>query len=287
MKVKNRLSPYPILFDYRDDYLQSSFQADISAAERFNDIIVNVAFHLKDKVIEELIRTNQARFLLHIECPAMSLRKSYETEEDQFQISLPMDDVCEKLEICTFIVASKDIKGYSNPQFHSDYQGLTFDLSKGQLVAIGTSKQYDIEKNADPMASLPSIIKIMRNNSKVKGTITVNTDSSDYIYIGLSQEAFDLYARLGKHVYAKTVLSLVLLPAMITVLDRIREEADSFQDARWFTVLEELLERNGYTVDQLSLNDSDDSVLSIAQAIFSNPVQNSLRELDAAAEGEF
>lgn len=287
MKVKNRLSPYPILFDYRDDYLQSSFRADISATERFNDIVVHVEFHLKDNVIEELIQTNRARFLLHIECPAMSLRQSYEVEDNQFQISLPMDDVCERLEICTFIVANEDIKGYSNPQFHSDYRGLTFDLSKGQLVAIGTSKQYDIEKNSDPMASLPSIVKIVKSNSKVKGTITVNTDNNDYIYVGLSQDAFDLYARLGKHVYAKTVMSLVLLPAMITVLDRIREETDSFQDARWFTVIEELLERNGYTVDQLSLDDGDDSVLSIAQAIFSNPVQRSLRELDAAAEGEF
>lgn len=287
MKVKNRLSPYPILFDYRDDYLQSSFQADISATEHFNDILISVVFHLKDKVIADLIQKNQARFLLHIECPAMSLRQSYETEDDQFQILLPMDDVCEKLEICTFIVANEAIKGYSNPQFHSDYQGLAFDLSKGQLLAIGTSKQYDVEKNADPMASLPSIIKIMKNDSKVKGTITVNTDNSDYIYVGLNQEAFDLYARLGKHTYAKTVLSLVLLPAMIVVLDRIREDSDSRQDTRWFTVIEELLERNGYTVEQLSLDDSEDSVLSVAQAIFSNPVQNSLRELDAVAEGEF
>lgn len=285
MRVKNRLSPYPILFDYRDDYIQSSFRADISAEQRFNDIVINVTFHLKDETIQQLLYRGQAQYLLHIECPAMSLRQQYSTDEDQISIPLPMDSVREKLEICTFITANGIISQYSNPNFHSDYQGMSFNLSKGQLLAIGTSKQYDIETDGDPMVSLPSIIKVTKITSKTKGTITVNTDDNDHIYVGLCEDAFHLYNLLGKHTYVKTVMSLVLLPAMIIVLDRMREDPDSYKETRWYAVIDELLERNGYSVDQLCLEDGDNSVLSIAQAIFANPVQSSLHELEILAEG--
>lgn len=285
MRVKNRLSPYPILFDYRDDYIDSSFRADISAEEHFNDVIITVTYHLSDAIIGDLVRNKKAKFVLHVECPSMSLRRNFETFDTEDQQLLNMDEIGEKLEICTFIVANDKIPAYTNPHFHSDYQGLNFHLSKGQLLAIGTSKEYDIEKSGDSLATLPSIIKITKNVSKTKGTITVNTDDSNHISIGLNEEAFDLYARLGRHTFTKTALSLVLLPAMMTVLDRIREAPDAFSDTHWYAVIADLLERNGYSVEQLSVDDGDSSVLSIAQAIFSNPVQGSLSELEVLSEG--
>lgn len=288
MRIRNSISPYPILFDYRDDYIGSSFRANIEAAEKFNDVNIHVQFILQDDMIKQLIQENKAAYMVHIECPTLSLRKRYECSDEDFDIFINMSELGSTIEICTFIVTSEDLKGYSNPHFHPDYSSVPgFDLKKGQVLAIGTSKIFDVEKTGDSLASLPSIIQVVKSGEKQKDAITVSTDSNDHITIGLRDEVFELYARLGKKQFTKTSLSLVLVPALMTVLQRMKEQEEDLSECKWFGVIEGILEQNGIAVQDLTCDGGNLSYLSVAQSIFSDPVARSLAELrDTVAGGE-
>lgn len=286
MRVRNSLSPYPILYDYKDDYVDSSFRADIEAKEHFSSIIFDVQFKLVNSTIQQLINEGKAAFVLHVECPALSLRREFVTTDDHLSATFEADDLAETLEVCTFIVVQDELKNYSNPQFHPDYQGLSFSLIKGQMLAIGDTKVFDIEKNKDKLQALPSILRIAKSTDSSKGTMVVNTDNPAYISVGLTEEAFSLYSSLGKHEYPKAILGLVLFPALIVVLQRVSSEPEAFGECKWFEILTDLLENNGYSWAELGDENGDAVILTVAQAIFSNPVLGGLKELQASVEGE-
>jgi len=287
MKIKNRLSPYPILFDYRDDYIGSSFRAEIEATERFNEVLIQVRFSLQDEVIHRLILENKAAYMVHIECPTLSLRKRYESFDEDFSTLINMSELGNTIEICTFVVVKEELEHYHNPHFHPDYNMISgFNLAKGQLLAIGTSKVFDIEKTGDSLTTLPSILQVVKAGDKQKESITVSTDNNDHISISLREDVFVQYARLGKKKYAKTSLSVVLLPALMVVLQRMKEQEADLAECKWFGVIEGILEQNGIAVQDLTNDGGSTSILSVAQAIFSDPVSRCFIELRDNAGGE-
>ncbi len=83
MRIKNRLSPYPILDNFSDDYIDSSFTVEYDVKTQFSEIIGNLIFKLDNEDVEKLIKNNLAVYAVHIECPSNGFRgvlSSAETE---------------------------------------------------------------------------------------------------------------------------------------------------------------------------------------------------------------
>lgn len=279
MKIKNKISPYPILFKYNDDFINSSFSSNINAINKPNTLDLKIDFTLNDDTILNLIQDDKAVYLVHAECPITSYRKLSISKEPFIDLKVPSTMLRGKFEVCTFIVANGEIKSYSNPNFHEDYTGLKFNLDKGNIIAIGTAKESDISKTDEDLENLPSIIKVFKSKDKKFGEMTVDTEG-DYILVGLYEDCFEKYSILGRSQFKNTMLSLILLPAMIVVLERVAEDYDNMEELKWFKVISSLLESIGVNVYELN-NDlsSKGSILSIAQSIFDSPISRSITEI--------
>lgn len=284
MRIKNRLSPYPILDNYGDDYINSSFNVDYEVNTRFTEIYIKLLFQLENEEICELIQNDAAEYTVHIECPSTCFREVITSIEPEIEFKIDTLNISKVLEIRTFVVLKRDIKRFSLSSFHPDYTGQVFDLFAHQIIAIGTAKNYNIQKNNMDLDSLPSIIQIVKTSDKKKGSLSVNTDNDDHIIVGLSEEIYELYARLGKSTFKSTAFSLVLLPALVIVLQRmkINRNEDSVNSMHWFQVIDTILENNGFNLDGLSIE--NDSLLSICQSIFADPIARSFKELDECSE---
>lgn len=280
MKVKSKLTPYPILFAYNDDYIDSQFEAEINADCKFGEIFVSVDFKLNNEEIEYLIDNNQACYTVHIECPSTSYRLKLESSSKNIEAKLDSKDLEDKIEVCTFIVVKESIDNYKNCKFHPDYQGYTFSLEKGNVLAIGTGKEFVVQKNDDDLENLPSIIKIVKNNDLKKGALSVDTDSPDFVLIGIYEGLYDMYYSLGKNKFKETIFSLVLLPALVVVLTRMKYAEEDEKEKKWFKVIESLMNSNNYQIEDLDIQNKDNSILAIAQMIFSDPISRSLKELN-------
>ena len=141
MRVKSRLSPYPILDNYGDDYVNSSFDAEYEMTTQFSEIYAKIRFHLENKEIEELIKNEKAQYLVHVECPSTCFRMKFSSTENEIEFKLSSVNLAKILEIRTFIVLTQDIKNFKSVDFHPDYLGETFNLFKHQIIAIGTGKK--------------------------------------------------------------------------------------------------------------------------------------------------
>ena len=281
MRPSNRLTPYPVLASYRDDYIDASFSAEVEAVQQFGDVRVNVTFSLDEPNLESLISRGLAEYAIHIECPSTSHRECVGTTDGLYSVTLDRQRVRDLVEVCTFIVAKAHIDALVSPRFHPDYDGYSFEVDEGCVLAIGDCKQVVI-KNDEDIAQRSSILNVTRAGSGQKDSMAVNTDLSDSVLISLRPDLYEVYAQLGSGPDSETILSLVILPALQLVLTRMAESGDDGADSdkEWFKSLQEILERNDISIDDLNNYSDDMSALAIAQRILSQPLERSLKNLD-------
>lgn len=281
MKLKNSLSPYPILSSQSDDFVNNiHFVVDIKAKEVFSEIEVTANFMVEDKVIMDLIKSGKASFVLHLESPITSYREIFRTQDNQIRQKIKPTDILDYVEISTFIIAEENISGYYSPNFHQDYRDYTFEIYKGDLLAIGKGIHSSIEKKNE-FERISSIIRVRQAKDKNKDFMYVDLDS-DYIVIVLPEHEYNSYCSFGKYAFKSTVLALTIVPAMISVLSQMEGLRDSRGDSIWFRSLEVLLEKNGVDVAfmRMDANAGKNYILRIVQQIFSNPLLKSFDEME-------
>ena len=284
MRIKNRLTPYPILNNYGDDYVNSSFSVDYDVNTQFTEIYGKLTFNLDNDDIKALIKNKKAVYSVHIECSTTCYREVLTSDEDEIEFKINSLLVAKNIEIRTFIILKERIEGFESKNFHPDYRGQKFNLEPHQIIAIGTAKDYEIRKDDRDFDTLPSILRIVKLEDKHKGALSVNTDNDEYVIVGLSTDIYELYARLGKTTFKNTSFSLVLLPALMVVLQRmcIGKDDEVMNSLHWYKVIESLLNSNGYNIEDLSIE--NDSLLSVCQSIFADPIARSFKELEGCSE---
>ena len=295
MKAKNSLTPYPILSEQNDDYVRSSFSAEVEADVRYNKFILNVTFTLKNKGLEELIRSQHACFVVHVESAKCSFRQQYLVDytKNCIEIEIAENLLDEVVQICTFIVATRPIVNYSNTSFHPDYSGISFSLAKGNILAIGPSYQDTLLKKQVTLEDLKGIVKIaFEQLSPSQGDFFVDTDNSECIFIRLDEKLREPYMALGRNSFKSTIFSLLFIPAMQIILFKMRaikkNETDDIDDEtskHWFIVLDQLIATNVGANFDLTTAD-DNMILNVVQKLFSNPIRRSLAELAAYRRDE-
>ena len=284
MRRKDRLTPYPILDNKGDDYIDSSFDVDYDVKTQFTEVKGKLKFKLNNADIQDLVDNGRAEFIAHIECPSTCYRQIEATFGDEIELRIDANKLAKTIEIRTFVVLKKDISSFKSSKFHPDYERQSFNLLHNQIIAIGTSMDFTIDKDDIDLDELPSVIQIKKLSDKNKGSLTVNTDSDEKILIGLHEEIYELYARLGKTTYRESSFSLVLMPAMIIILQRMcnGREDDDMISRHWFKVINSKLEANGIRLENISSD--NDTLLKVCQDFFADSLNRSFKELDQCCE---
>ena len=284
MRIKNRLSPYPILDNYSDDYIHSSFTAEYDVRTQFSEVYGHIVFSLENEEIEKLISDGKAEYLVHIECPATCFRATRTTTGKEVEFKISSTNLAKVIEVRTFVVLNQDIKGFSSKDFHPDYTNQEFDLLAHQILAIGTAQDFNIENDEKDLDSLPSVLQIVKLDNDNKGSMTINTDNDNLVLIGLAKDVYEKYANLGKTTFKATAFTLVLFPALVVILQRMHDnkDDDDFSSRHWFQVINTMLENNGFNLEDVKLE--NDSLLTVCQSIFADPICRSFTELDSCSE---
>ncbi len=288
MKLRNSLTPYPILCGFNADYKDSSFDASIQFTYSADKIKGDITFHLDNREMEELIKQGKAAYLAHVESPLASYRKKFVSKTDHLQLSIGKEELSGIIEVCTFVVAMTDIDGYHSASFNSFDSDLSIHLSKGNILAIGSALEIELERKDGLPSDADSLIKIRKNDKGRPASIYVDTDSDDYILLGLNEDLFDLYCETARGKYKQSVFTMLFLPAMIVILERMVTdyfgEERNMEEKKWYKTIVELLDKNGYALESLSVE--DDTILEAAQVIFKNPINAALNELATFDYGE-
>ncbi len=277
MRPSNGLSPYPILASFRDDYQDSTFSTSVDCLPNAQAAFISCKFELHDDGLRQLIDQGGACYLLHLECGVTSFRKAYRCQVPVLRVHVPLTQIADSIDVCTYVVATQDLPAYANSAFHPDYGNGSFAVHAGGILAIGDSYALQIEETGDTDVP-PSLIRVVKGDSDKSEDVQVNTDGSEYIVVRLNPRTYDLYLQEGNGPLGDTVFSLILLPVLQTVLSRMAADEED-ADKSWYRSIEELIGSYGIAVKDIDQNDPQKSPMAVAQKIFEDPVARALEAI--------
>lgn len=285
MQLRNRAYSYPVIVEGGQYYKDSTFTSSVSQSMDGYDIKLTLSVALNDKGILYLINAGDAVYVHHIECPQTCYRKVLKTKESVVETRLKDADVNGIVQICSFVVADKDIVKYSNSSFGDDYSGCKFDIEKGCIMAVGNQYNLRVEKQRDDLRNTSSIFSIVKNSNEKEDTMVIDLNKQK-IVIALPENTYRQYCNIQSYADNQPIMhSMVIVPALIYCLAELRaagSELDDYENYRWFRSLRKACGKINAALDEEGLKTIN--IVKVAQKLLNTPIVKAM-EFFAAGGG--
>lgn len=288
MKIKPRQYPHPVLSDFSDDIVGAQFQSTVTVKGTKTAYAFDVSVKTSDRDIAKLMDSGDAQYAVHVECPATRYRALFADGVTKFKFEISASLIDGRVEVCTFILAAHGVPKYDNKNFHSDYEGLSFVVRKGDTLAVGAEADFVAAKKTDPLRNIPSIFVVVPNEAADAPAMDLDT-TGHKIRVSLSKPNYDAYAYLRQVQTLQTsLISTVIVPALVAVLESIRtagalaDGLDAFESRRWYSTLSRRLKELG--VDPARPDSFSSSTPRLAQELIGETLSNSLKSLRSYEE---
>ena len=254
-----------------DDYPQAEFEVDIEVDRIEKGMAVSLCakFCLSDPDLLDLVDKKYAKYVLLVSSPKTRLRKALESVETELKANFTAGELSGRVDFSPFLIATRRMKAVNWSGWHNDFSGLEVEIEAGSVLAIDKPKSYWIDRaDESPLGS----IFVHEPKSGIQDEQwTVNLEA-ERVEILMSEETSSLFKsvrddRLRNEADVHYLMNSLYLPALITVLYEADRASEYYEDYRWFSALDALLEKKNFP--QLGSSNADRS--SHAQELLSSP----------------
>ena len=286
-KNNNTFFTYPILCNYNDDYNNVKFIAGSTGklTKTNRKATIETYVEIEDEEINNLLNSRELKIITKVFCPSTKYREIFEIQRGFDKIEINNRDINKRVEFTTYIIANKNISGYSSYNFNDDYKGMKFNIEKGSIIAIGKEESIFFEKDIDDLTKIEAVVKI-RDMKKENEPMTVTWDNQ-YIRIYLSSSDYKTYCLYSEYC-VPIVNSMIVIPGIMYVLDQLAsEEIDlsDIEESKWYRVLsKKISEATGkdFNLNYVKANGS----FEIVQKLFDTPIHDAMKEIEIKYGGE-
>lgn len=292
MVIRDKNYPYPVLGGGSVDYKEgNSFTVDINAFSSAKQLKMEIAPHLQQGLLNEMIQQGIAKIICHVECAQTAFREVYELKGDgeTNEILIPSGLLVGSIQVSPFVVAAQPIDAYGNTEFGEFYSGMAFPVDEGGILAAAQTIPIFIKIKNSKFAEINSPIVITVDPDE--NSTCMGVDAADLIQIFLPKKMYTAYKQLddGKSIsnigpkVHDVLLSMVVVPALVEVLSLLGELKDGLRDVsefrstQWYVPVNDQVaayakERLHKDVDLQTLNFGEISKLEIAQYLSESPL---------------
>lgn len=222
------------------------------------------------------IEQGEVVYAHHIECPQTCYRRVIKTKEKVKDILLKDKDVNGIVQICSFVIAEKDIDKYTNESFAADYRGWKFNIEKGCILAIGNQYNVRINKIRDDLANTSSIFSIVPNADQTENNLLVDLGQQK-IVISLPEKTYQQYYNIQGYIDIQPAMhSMIIVPALVYVFSELRstENLEEMEYYRWYRSLKKACNGIGINIDEEGLKKMD--LFKVAQQLLNSPISKAI-----------
>ncbi len=288
MDIKYKLYPYPVLAEFSDDYKDRTFKTSVDMVKDGYDLRLDFVSELTSDTIKSLILQEKASYVYHLECAQTGFRHVIITSNTEERYPLDKKLVRGKLQVCTFIVAREDLHRFACNEFHQDYEGMEFEIEAGCVIAVGSQVNFDIQKEIDDIANLPSIFSIIRNPDMDVKEMLVESESNKII-IKLPFNDFSTYKQLSRDANNYPILNaLTVIPALTFVMSELKQrdpDERSEIDYGWYRTVKNVLLKT-FDIDIESDSFDELNTLEYAQKLINSPIPEAFNSLFSGGESD-
>lgn len=277
MRLSARSYPHPVIGN-RDDVPGAAFQATVDVSTDKENVYLDVTTVCSSDVVVDLVNEDAATYAVHVECSNTLFRTVFQFREAIKRLSIPADNLNAVVEVNTFVVATKNISGYRIPDAHTDYGDTSFDIGKGDVLAVAQGYTFDVESNFDSLGRIGSIMQIVESSEDGDRPLLVDM-GRDKLTIILSKPDFGVYRLVrGQDAVSGPLTCAIVLPVLVEAL-RVLVGADGDNDdLRWSRILRRRVSALGR-----DLTESTDC-LEVAQELLELPIRRALASARQLAE---
>lgn len=276
MQLRNRYYPYPVIVEGGDYYENSKFLSSVNQEMEGYDAKITITVELNDTLLLQKIEQGEVVYAHHIECPQTCYRRVIKTKEKVKDILLKDKDVNGIVQICSFVIAEKDIDKYTNESFAADYRGWKFNIEKGCILAIGNQYNVRINKIRDDLANTSSIFSIVPNADQTENNLLVDLGQQK-IVISLPEKTYQQYYNIQGYIDIQPAMhSMIIVPALVYVFSELRstENLEEMEYYRWYRSLKKACNGIGINIDEEGLKKMD--LFKVAQQLLNSPISKAI-----------
>ena len=276
MQLRNRYYPYPVIVEGGDYYENSKFSSSVNQEMEGYDAKITITVELNDTLLLQKIEQGEVVYAHHIECPQTCYRRVIKTKEKVKDILLKDKDVNGIVQICSFVIAEKDIDKYTNESFAADYRGWKFNIEKGCILAIGNQYNVRINKIRDDLANTSSIFSIVPNADHTENNLLVDLGQQK-IVISLPEKTYQQYYNIQGYIDIQPAMhSMIIVPALVYVFSQLRstENLEEMEYYRWYRSLKKACNGIGINIDEEGLKKMD--LFKVAQQLLNSPISKAI-----------
>lgn len=280
MQLRNKYYPYPVLVEGGEYYSNSTFTTSLRQQMDGYNIRLSIKSELTDKLLMEMVTLGDVVFVHHIECPQTCYRRVYTTKDELFEIVLRDNEVNGIVQICSFLVANRDIEKYTNDSFSADYRGWKFNIDKGCIMAVGRQYNLRINKIKDDLSDTSSIFSIVKDMDPTHTVMRVDLNN-EKITIVLPGKTHSQYDMIKDYLDTQSVVhSMIIIPALVYTFSALKEAGDQlyeYDNKRWFRALKKACKGIEVEIDPEGIKNLD--ALVVSQQLLQSPLMNGVEYL--------
>jgi hypothetical protein len=271
--------PHPVL-GVNDDINGTAAieRVDYDETSDPNNYILTIQYTLANAGISALLNEKKAQFFCELSCTSTLYRKAELSSDATQIIKIPKNFVREKVELLFLMIATQPIPSYTNADAHADFDGYTFTIDNGDVLAYLGESYFIAGVAYQKLKAISSFMEIIRGENET-GDFNIILENPK-IQIQLPKLEYQQYSEpaIGKNMeYASTFHASIVLPALIHALYQLADPAkEDLKDTAWAKIIQFRLD-NDEQLNGVALN--EDNVIKIAQYLLGMPVGRLLLDL--------
>lgn len=225
MRLNNVSFPYPVL-GVKDDVLPllGSDCVKIDLETTPDTYKFRIALSQNNEVISQLIKDGYAEYSCEVDCQKAFLRQSFSSNISVFDVLLPRRLVNGRVNFNGFITVKKAIKQYTNSGFNEDYDGYSFDLEPGDILAAFPQAHFDADIKFDKLQAAGSFMVIREDVTLSQTRFDI---AGDKIEIVFPTYLYNMFKGGVGDAYMDIIHSSVVFNALCYALYNIEENSET------------------------------------------------------------
>lgn len=247
--------PYPVLRNMPIDYQTSTFTAQLSKKNEKDGYTIKVLYSVSNEEVQRLIDEKKAAFALQIQCVSTWFRSMEISEGNIQEIKLSSNMIHERVDMCPCIIAREYLDNFTNKDFADDFEGISFSVNPGEVIAIGERQKFDAIYKDDIIKKGDPIVHFINDE---QSPVMFCEYDFDTIRIHLPKHQNEKYNYMGSYEPWKIPVlnAIYVVPAIAMGIEEIYKDtcmggSGSLERYSWYKTLKVMIQRNAKDVDSV------------------------------------
>ncbi len=278
MKFNDVTFPHPVLGVGDAISGKTGFTKEPEISKTQDSYKVTIECNLDNDDLKKFLQENKVEFLCDVTCTNTVYRENIVSNSEKIEFDIHRKQVKGKVEFTCVLVAKENLQNYSNSKAHSDYNGFTFDLDKGDVLAFFGEFTFDADIKYEKLKAVSSFMEVVENEAieytnidLKKPKIEVQLPPNDY-------NAYKSDAISHEIKFAPMFHSSLVLNALLIALYNFEEHKEYL----WAKAIEYRL-KNDKELNSINFQEKE-NIPEIAQRLLGNPFSRLLNGLNVIVE---